>query len=164
MELRIGPAGLCSAREVEKSSFARFSRSLDFRVLQHKEKRTWQRRGLRSENDSKATSAGSLGRDRRQSSGDMAEELARLRYVNALMREYKTIDGGRAAARAFFGANAPARFRRQRQLFRGVFNVTLCSGVIRSPTPGPARQRVGERIEIKIDYRRREQCQSLADE
>ena len=35
MELRIGPAGLCSGREVEKSSFARFSRPFDFRVLQH---------------------------------------------------------------------------------------------------------------------------------
>jgi hypothetical protein len=35
VELRIGPAGLCSGREVEKSSFARFSRSFDFRLLQH---------------------------------------------------------------------------------------------------------------------------------
>ena len=29
------PRGLCSGREVEKSSFARFSRPFDFRVLQH---------------------------------------------------------------------------------------------------------------------------------
>jgi len=50
------------------------------------------------------------------------------------------------------------------RLFRSVFHVILRVGVIRFPAPGPARQRVGERIEIEIDHGRGEQCQSLADE
>jgi hypothetical protein len=39
-DLRIGPTELCSGRNVEESTFARFSRSFDFRLFQHYRRRS----------------------------------------------------------------------------------------------------------------------------